>query len=566
VPDNADTGGRGVLDPRFATAWSRWAPTATLALVLASATALLAAKARHLWFWGDDWAFLLRYGVRGQHDYGLLDPHNEHWSTVPVLLFRGVFAVFGLRHYLPYGMLPILAHVVTCAALYVLLRRCQVGPWVAVLTVTVLAFFGGGAENLLWDFQVGFLGSAAFGMLALVVASGGEWTRGRVVTIWALALLGLMSSGMGIPLTAWLGLFLLWRRGLRSVVVGVAPPAAVLLLWRVTAGHATQTPRAGLGRTLTFLERALSAAWDAALGVSHGGIVVWLALLVLALLPVVGPELRALAQTGLVTALGAYVLIALSRTSLGLEGATVGRYTYFGVLYSLPAFAVALTLAGNALRRQPVLAAVGSIGVAVFFVVTGGRATDEFATHRETQVAGLRQLVVAASDLAVSDAKLLGEQPLTPANPDIFASRLDDSSVRNALPHVRPGPQARLQVASTLQVALSASPLPVGPAVEVRSSGVIETARTGDCRTGVAQAGARLHVRPGVDGGLVRLTVAGDQVLTQLARRGLRSTLTAWPVTAGGPAYVGTSADGATLDVVLPRGQVSYCVGAAGAG
>ena len=52
------------------------------------------------WFIADEWAFL---ADRDGGDLGdLLRPQNEHWSTIPILVYRGLWHVVGLRSYVPY--------------------------------------------------------------------------------------------------------------------------------------------------------------------------------------------------------------------------------------------------------------------------------------------------------------------------------------------------------------------------------------------------------------------------------------------------------------------------------
>jgi hypothetical protein len=60
--------------------------------------------ASRLWFFCDDWDFLLHRAVVGHADRGLFAPHYGHWSTSPILIFRAIFDVVGLSHYLPYAL------------------------------------------------------------------------------------------------------------------------------------------------------------------------------------------------------------------------------------------------------------------------------------------------------------------------------------------------------------------------------------------------------------------------------------------------------------------------------
>ena len=72
-------------------------------------------QARQLYFFGDDWAFLLSRHPAWPE---LMEPHNEHWSTLPMISFRIMFHVFGIDHYLAYAVLAILLHAACCVLLY----------------------------------------------------------------------------------------------------------------------------------------------------------------------------------------------------------------------------------------------------------------------------------------------------------------------------------------------------------------------------------------------------------------------------------------------------------------
>ena len=61
---------------------------------------------RHMWFTYDEWDFLA--GRRATSIVDLFRPHNEHWSTLPILVYRGLFHVFGLKTYLPYQLVVVL--------------------------------------------------------------------------------------------------------------------------------------------------------------------------------------------------------------------------------------------------------------------------------------------------------------------------------------------------------------------------------------------------------------------------------------------------------------------------
>ncbi len=60
------------------------------------------------------WFILLDRRVSpGPGQLGLFEPFNEHWSTVPILIFRAFMSVFGVREYWPYVLLLVVGHLLT---------------------------------------------------------------------------------------------------------------------------------------------------------------------------------------------------------------------------------------------------------------------------------------------------------------------------------------------------------------------------------------------------------------------------------------------------------------------
>ena len=79
--------------------------------------------------------------------------------TLPILLYRGLFNLFGLRTYLPYQLPVDVLHFTAAALLRVVMRRAGVGPWIATAAAGLYALFGSGYEDLAWGFQVTFVGA-----------------------------------------------------------------------------------------------------------------------------------------------------------------------------------------------------------------------------------------------------------------------------------------------------------------------------------------------------------------------------------------------------------------------
>ena len=70
--------------------------------------------------------------------YGLLHPHNEHWSTLPILVYRGLVNLVGVRTYVPFLAVLVALHL---ALAHLLWRSClRVGASMMVATALTAAF------------------------------------------------------------------------------------------------------------------------------------------------------------------------------------------------------------------------------------------------------------------------------------------------------------------------------------------------------------------------------------------------------------------------------------------
>jgi hypothetical protein len=196
---------------------------------LAAVLVVLTLACRGQWFFGDEWDFIL---FRGLHHpiWGLLRPHNEHWSTLPILWWRATYSVFGLRSYWPYLFGLFATHLIVVHAAWRLMRRADVSPPLATGVALVFGLFGAGSENLAWAFQVGFVGSLAAGMLLLLLVDD-RGDRTRVALVAAGAIASLMLSGMSVFMVGAVGLAALARWGWRKAVAATAPAGVVYLVW-----------------------------------------------------------------------------------------------------------------------------------------------------------------------------------------------------------------------------------------------------------------------------------------------------------------------------------------------
>jgi hypothetical protein len=185
---------------------------------------------RSLTFWEDEWRSITFDG--GALDY--VRPVNQHWSTFPLLLYRATFHVVELRSYIPYLAEVIVLHLVAVAGAYALMRK-RLGPLVATFLALPLLLLGSGAENLLWAFQTGFVGSVLFGVWALFFIE--RPTRYAAVVTSLLLLASLASSGMGAFFLVVVAGRAILDPSLRSRALAVVPPLAVYVLWLLFLGQ-----------------------------------------------------------------------------------------------------------------------------------------------------------------------------------------------------------------------------------------------------------------------------------------------------------------------------------------
>jgi hypothetical protein len=57
------------------------------------------AVSRPMWFYLDEWDFLSNRTAGNLND--LFRAHNEHWVTLPVIVYRAMWWIFGLDSYRP---------------------------------------------------------------------------------------------------------------------------------------------------------------------------------------------------------------------------------------------------------------------------------------------------------------------------------------------------------------------------------------------------------------------------------------------------------------------------------
>jgi hypothetical protein len=467
----------------------RWAAAAHGG-TLGAAGVVLAVAARGQWFFGDEWDFVANRGLsRARH--GLLVPHNEHWSTLPILAYRALFSLTGVHSYWPYIVSLIGLHLLAAHLLWRVLRRAGVDEVMAGLLTAGFAVLGAGSQNLLWAFQIGFVGSLVVAYALVLLLDRQPISTGRAVAGAVAGAVGLMVSGISVVAVVVAGIVTLARAGWRKALEVAVPPAAVYLVWLATFGSKGLDHGRGARGALTdlpvFVERGLINA----LGRPFDALVLGVALLIALFLYAVlfgrtlagGPGLPALALAA--GAVAMFSVIAVGRVSFHEPGAS--RYVYLGFGLLTPLLGVMVSDVGG---RAVVLRAVsllGTVTLVVMGVVLLFRASP---SERKVRATIQRQLD-AALGLVDRGEPTVGLRPDPVASPDLTMAELLWLRRHHGLPAPAGwGIRDELNAAVHLQVAAvhlhsgdcTAPPAAPGSSVLFRIAGPATLELAGDTR------------------------------------------------------------------------------------
>ena len=175
------------------------------------------------WFLRDDWLFITSRSITWD---SLFSDHDSHWSTLPVLVFRLLYKVFGLNSYRPYQAVVLLAHVaVVVQARLVLRRAASTLGWPCAWrapscsSLRVVRTSCGPSRS-------GSRVRSRSAAQLLLADHPGAFGHRDVVGLGC-GLLALMCSGTAVTMVIAVGLALLIGRGWRRAALHTVPLAAV---------------------------------------------------------------------------------------------------------------------------------------------------------------------------------------------------------------------------------------------------------------------------------------------------------------------------------------------------
>lgn len=384
-----------------------------IALIVAAPVALWAA--RDQWFYLDEFDFVAARSLR--EPSSLFEHHAGHWTTIPIILYRILFRLFGLRHYTPYLIPVVLAHLAVAAQLHVVMRRSGSDPWIATAATVLFAFLGSGRDNITWGFQVTLTGSLAFGLAHLLLADHTGPPGRRDLLAGGCAVAALACSGLGIITTAVAAGAVLLRRGWRPAALHAGVPAVIYLAWATAFRGSSLRPSSTWGQRIDFVASSYVDTFEGLGGSLLVGIV---------LAGLVGASLlrvrharwvRGQGATVVALALGSMVFAAataLERTGIQLllpGAATPGRYVYVLAAMLLP---VVVTGATEVARRRPTF----SVRALLLLVLLAGLPSN----LTSLEASGAARYTLGSRDMLVSLALASNELRPPPAvepSPDL---------------------------------------------------------------------------------------------------------------------------------------------------
>src|ERR1041385_6317383 len=117
------------------------------------------------WFIRDDWQLIVPGTLPT-----VFSPMEEHWITLPTLVARGLFHVFGANYPIFLALVDA-EHLGIAALLRVIMRRAGVGPWLATACAALLPLFGPGYVSIIFSIGITQDSSMLLGLSQLVLAS-----------------------------------------------------------------------------------------------------------------------------------------------------------------------------------------------------------------------------------------------------------------------------------------------------------------------------------------------------------------------------------------------------------
>jgi hypothetical protein len=300
---------------------------------------LLMYVGRNQWFFGDEFSF----ASINRQSLSTIDlffaPHNEHWSTLPLLKEWLLHSVFGYSTYRPFLFVTIFSHLVLLYLVRKLSIKCGANPWLATILSIPLGVAYFGAENLLWANQFCFILPTIFGVSAFLVLH--EKKRTSNVFASLLLLLAVASGGTALVFIPAIFVFVYRNQNFYAATLTTFPSALAFLVWRQVYSVTPNFPSSGTRSEvlISMWEYFVSGITFSLESVFLIGMIGGFLFLLLSSSFIVKADWsgsRSAVSYLALTSLLLFALLSYSRSGLGVEQAKAPRYTYIFILCLAP--------------------------------------------------------------------------------------------------------------------------------------------------------------------------------------------------------------------------------------
>lgn len=429
--------------------------------VLASGVFLLNLTAP-LYFVLDEWDLvLLRQGWDAD---AFLAPFHEHIVLAPSFIYHVLLGIFGQSSARPFQVTATATFLLCAVLLFVWMRR-RVGDWAALIGTIMILFLGAAFEDLVWSFQIGYFGSIAGGLGALVALDRDD-RKGDVIAS-VLLLVSVTFSSLALPFIA--GAWAEWYLNPRTKRDRLFMPLVSTVfyaLWWLGWGHDAESSLsfANLIDSPRYMFEAASAGFTSLFGLATGDgsepsqpHLIWGRIMLVAFIALGWWRVR---KTGFSRSLAVVLVIALVSLFLtalnhnDLRPPTSSRYQLATSIFILLIAAELL----RGVRFKPAVLAVAAVIAALS--ISGGislmrdQVDARWTPNSENTKASLAALTIAGDSMADDFQIDLGlEEPVPQA--DYLKSIEDHGRLGYAEPELEgKDPAIRTAVDSTLMTAL----------------------------------------------------------------------------------------------------------------
>ncbi len=181
-------------------------------------------------------------------------------------VYRLLLLTVGLHHYWPYRLLLTSLDVLCGVLLFLLLRR-NVHPILAASGAAILMLLGPAWQDLLWPFQVCFLGSVAGGLTALYLSPRNS--RYSDIAVALCLLVAVCCCALGVAFSVALIVETAIKRRWRQLWAPVVPLVGFVIWYVIEDRTPGATTIPSVGTTGHFLSQAAAATFGALWGGAH---------------------------------------------------------------------------------------------------------------------------------------------------------------------------------------------------------------------------------------------------------------------------------------------------------